>query len=150
MTNAAHVILLNVAQIREPADCPLTASKDITPGMILEFAGTTVLTIQPHSNASAIPSPKLVADVAPWRLGQGIDDDYDEDGELVQVHHLLPGDQFYALLAAGENVDSYADRLGSDGAGALQVATTYAFLRPLELVDNSAGYVSVRIRVEVL
>lgn len=145
----SNVILLNVLQM-QIRELPLTASKDITPGMILEFAGTSVPTVQPHSNASAIPSPKIVAIEAPWRLGSGIDDDFDEDGEQVPFHYLQSGDWFYALLAAGENVDAFTDRLGSNADGALQVATTYAFCRPLELVDNSAGYVAVRIKVEVL
>ena len=129
---------------------PLTASGSITPGMLCIFAGTTTLTISPHSNASVIPSPMLVAVEAPYRNGSGINDAYDEDGENVEVQYLLPGDHFYGLLSAGEIVDSYADRLGSDAAGALQIATTYAFLRPLELVDNTYGIASVRILVEVL
>ena len=83
----SNVILLNVLQM-QIRELPLTASKDITPGMILEFAGTSAPTVQPHSNASAIPSPKIVAVEAPWRLGSGIDDDFDEDGEQVPFHYL--------------------------------------------------------------
>lgn len=145
----SNTILLSVREQYEK-EYNLAAGKDITPGMLVEFAGTTTLTVQPHSNASAIPSPKMVAVEAPWRSGSGIDDPYNVDGERVDVDYLLPGDQFYALLAAGEVVDSYADRLGSDAAGALQIATTYAFLRPLELVDNTYGSAAVRIKVEVL
>jgi hypothetical protein len=145
----SNTILLSVREQYEK-ELPLTASKDITPGMLCEFTGTTSVTIQPHSNASAIPTPKIVAVEAPWRSGSGIDDAYDQDGEVVEFHYLLPGDQFYALLAAGEIVDAYTDRLGSDAAGALQIATTYGFLRPLELVDNTYGAAPVRIKVEVL
>lgn len=145
----SNTILLSVREQFEK-ELPLSASKDITPGMILELAGTSLVTIQPHSNASAIPSPKIVAVEAPWRSGSGIDDDYDQDGEQVSFHYLLPGDQFYGLLAAGEIVDAYTDRLGSDGAGGVQIATTYAWLRPLELVDNTYGAAAVRIKVEVL
>ena len=146
MSTAAHTILLRVWQIRE-SEAKLAAGKDVTPGMLCEFS---LAAIQPHSNPSAIPSPKIFATEAPWREGADIDTAYDQDGEQVEYHHALSGDQIYALLAAGENVDSLDDRLGSDAAGALKVATTYAFARPLELVDNSAGYAAVRIRVEVL
>lgn len=149
MSNIAHTILLSVREQYEK-EANLATSKNVTPGMLLEFTGTTTLYIQPHSNASAIPSPKIVAVEAPWRMGSGIEDAYDQDGERVVFHYLLPGDQFYALLEAGGQVDSYADRLGSNADGTVQIATTYAFLRPLELVDNSAGYTAVRIRVEVL
>lgn len=149
MTNEAHVVLLSVNEINEQ-EYPLATGKDITPGMLCELTGTTALSIQPHSNASAIPAEVLVANVAPWRLGSGLEDPFDQDGESVPVHKALPGDKLYMLLAAGEQVDSFADRLGSNGDGTIQIATTYAFLKPLELVDNSAGYESVRIRVEVL
>lgn len=141
-----NTIELNVRNQHEK-EFPLEASKDITPGMLCELTGGDV---QPHSNASAIPAPVLVAVEMPIRSGSGIDDAYDEDGEAVVCHYALSGDELYMLLAAGEEVDSLDDRLGSDAAGALQVATTYAFARPLELVDNSLGYTAVRIRVEVL
>jgi hypothetical protein len=145
----SNTILLSVREQYEK-EYKLAADKDITPGMLCEFAGTTAVTVQPHSNASLIPVPKIVAVEAPWRSGSGIDDAYDQDGEQVEVHYLLPGDQFYGLLAAGEIVDAFTDRLGSDAAGALQIATTYGFLRPLELKDNTYGSASVRIKVEVL
>lgn len=149
MSNEAHVILLSVTQINE-SEYPLATGKAITPGMLCEPTGTSAVSVQPHSNASAIPPEVLVANVAPWRLGQGIEDPFDQDGEVVPLHKALPGDKLYMLLAAGEQVDSFADRLGSNGDGTLKIATTYAFLKPLELVNNSAGYEPVRVRVEVL
>jgi len=141
-----NTIELNVRNQYEK-EFPLKASASITPGMLCEL---TAGDIQPHSNASAIPAPVLVAIENPLREGADIDEAYDEDGEYVPAHYAISGDELYMFLAAGEEVDSLNDRLGSDGAGALQVATTYAFCRPLELVDNSAGYTPVRIRVEVL
>jgi len=143
---APNTVSLRVWTIKED-NAPLETSKDITPGMLIEFSGGDV---QPHSNASAIPAPVLIAVEAPQREGAGIDTDYDVDGEEVNFHFAHSGEQFYMLLAAGQEVDNLTDRLGSDAAGALQIATTYAFCRPLELVDNSAAYVSARIRVEVL
>jgi len=143
---APNTISLRVWTIKED-NAPLEASKDITPGMLIEFSGGDV---QPNSNASAIPAPVLIAVEAPQRSGAGIDTAYDVDAEEVNFHYAHSGEQFYMWLAAGQEVDNLTDRLGSDAAGALQIATTYAFCRPLELVDNSAGYVSARIRVEVL
>jgi hypothetical protein len=143
---ASHIIVLKeTVSSREHA--PLATSKDITPGMLCEFSAGD---IQPHSNASEIPEQILFAVEAPEREGADIDTDYDVDGEDVTCKVALSGDHIYALLAAGEEVDSLDDRLGSNADGGLQVATTYAFCKPLELVDNSAGYVAVRIRVEVL
>lgn len=145
----AHTILLSVREIFE-REHKLTAAKDVTPGMWLEFVGSAAPTVQPHSSASAIPTQKIIATEAPWRSGSDIDDAYDQDGERVEVHYALPGDHVYCLLKAGENVDAFTDRLGSDGAGGVQVATTYAFLRPLELVDNTYGSGYARIRCEVM
>jgi hypothetical protein len=143
---APNTVSLRVWDIKEDK-APLAAGKDVTPGMLLELSGANV---QPHSNASALPKPILIAVEAPYREGAGIDTDYDQDGEEVDFHYAQSGEQFYMLLAAGQEVDALTDRLGSDAAGALQIATTYAFCRPLELKDNSAGYTPVRIRVEVL
>jgi hypothetical protein len=146
---APNRILLSVRQQLERED-PLSASKDVTPGMFLETAGAASRTVQPHSNASAIPEQVMVAVEAPWRSGSGIADAYDQDGEQVPYHIAISGDQLYVLLAAGENVDALTDRLGSNGDGTTKIATTYAFLRPLELVDNTYGAAAVRIKVEVL
>lgn len=149
MANNAHTILLSVREIFE-REWKLTAGKDVTPGMWLEFVGSASPTVQPHSSASAIPPQKLIATEAPWRSGSDISDAYDTDGENVEVHYAVPGDHVYCLLKAGENVDAFTDRLGSDGAGGVQVATTYAFLRPLELVNNVYGSGYARIRCEVM
>jgi len=145
----SNTILLSVRQQFE-RELPLTAAKDITPGMFLELAGVAAPTVQPHSSGSAIPEQIMVAVEAPWRSGSGIADAFDQDGEQVPFHIADSGDQVYALLAAGEIVDSFADRLGSNGDGTLKIATTYKFCRPLELVDNTYGAAAVRIKVEVL
>ena len=144
-----NAILLSVREQFE-RELPLTDGQDVTPGMLCEFAGTTSVTIQAHSADDEIPSPLIVAVESPWRSGSGIDDAYDQNGERVEFHYLLSGDRYYALLAPGEIVDSYADRLQSNGDGTLKIGTTLAFARPLELVDNTYGAENVRIRVEVL
>lgn len=150
MANEAHKIMLSPRAGYYEKEYKLTPASNIRPGMLLQFSGTSSEpTVHPHA-AATVPVPKMVAVEAPWRMGSGIDDLYDEDGETVEVHYLLPGDQFYALLNPGEVVDSYADRLGSDSEGGLIIATTNAFLRPLELVNNVYGGNHVRIRVEVL
>jgi hypothetical protein len=144
MTTASHTISLRVWSIKEDK-APLKASKDVTPGMWLEFSSGAV---QPHSNASAVPSPKIVAVEAPYRSGAGIETAYDVDGEEVDFHYAQSGEQFFCLLAAGEDI-SAGDLLESDGAGGVQAGAS-TFLRALEDVDNSASYEYARIRVEVL
>jgi hypothetical protein len=143
MSVTPHTILLKVREefIKEAA---LEASKDITPGMLLEFTGSDV---QPHSDDAALAEPIMVA-VEAAIDGRGIDDDYDEDGETVMYHIPLPGDELYMLLAAGENA-SIGSKLTSDGAGCLEVGSAYQF-RALEAVDNSLEYTPARIKVEVL
>jgi len=144
MATASHTISLRVWSIKEDK-APLATSKDVTPGMWLEFASGSV---QPHSNASAVPSPKIIAVEAPYRSGAGIETAYDVDGEEVDFHYAQSGEQFFALLAAGEDVAADA-LLESDGAGGMQAGSS-TFVRALEAVDNSASYEYVRIRVEVL
>ena len=141
---APNTISLRVWDIKEDK-APLATGKDVTPGMWLEFASGAV---QPHSSNAAVPAPKIIAVEAPYRSGAGIDTDYDVDGEEVDFHYAQSGEQFYALLAAGEDIAAQT-LLESDGAGGLQAGDS-TFVRALEAVDNSASYVYARIRVEVL
>jgi len=144
MTTAPHTISLRVWSIKEDK-APLKASKDVTPGMWLEFSSGDV---QPHSSNSAVPAPKIIAVEAPYRSGAGIETAYDVDGEEVDFHYAQSGEQFYSLLAAGEDVAADA-LLESDGAGCLQAGAS-TFVRALEAVDNGSSYEPARIRVEVL
>lgn len=147
-----NIILLNVRNEFVPEEKPLASGKEITPGMWLEYTSGNV---QPHSSSAAVPSPKIIAVEMPFRprdpgssVGSGIDDPYDQAGEAVPFHYALAGDRLYCLLAPGETITE-GTLLESDGAGGLQAGGS-TFVRALEDVDNGAGYVYARIRVEVL
>jgi len=142
-----NTILLNVRN-RHELERALEAGQDITPGMLLQYTASA-LTVAPHATAAGVPSPILVATEMPIRAGSGIDDPYNVDGEVVSFHVALSGDQLWMLVETGANIGD-GDLLESAGDGTLQAATSGAAFRALEAVDNSAGYVAERIRVEVL
>ena len=142
-----NTILLNVRN-RHELERALEAGQDILPGMLVQYT-TGALTVRPHSTAAGVPSPILVATEMPIRAGSDIEDAFDTDGEVVSFHVALSGDQLWMLVEIGANIGD-GDLLESAGDGTLQAATSGAAFRALEAVDNSAGYESERIRVEVL
>ncbi len=151
MTATPQTIILSTVSQNEK-EYPLeSASFPITPGMICEInADGNVI---PH-DAVAIPQPFIVAVEMPIRptsanASSGIEDPYNVADEQVPVHYAQSGDRLYMMLEAGANV-AKNDKLESCGNGHLQAATSYAIVRALEAVDNSAGYDGTRIRVEVL
>jgi hypothetical protein len=131
----------------------------IKPGMLVEETSTG--TVQPHSTASGNASPlfaveALNLDPDSKTMG-GIDDEYDTDGQAVKVGFFRPGDEVYALLAAGNDVARGA-LLESAGDGSLQAFTVSGatprrpVARAKEAKDNDPGTggAAVRIKVEVL
>lgn len=92
----------------------LVANAAITPGMILELYTTKV---RKHASPDGTVKPIIVA-LEDELQGGGIDDDYDANS-VVRVWHPKPGDQFYGLLADGEDVD-IGDKLASNGDGYLK------------------------------
>lgn len=148
---APNTILLNVRTLHEK-ETALKAAVDVIPGMLLEYEIVSgVNKIKPLTVAATKPSPILVATEAPWRMGQTINDPYDEDGEQVQFHNAQTGDHLYLLLAAGVDV-AVGAALESAGDGTLRAATTGGGFRALEAKDNDPGVGSaaVHIRAEVL
>lgn len=130
-------------------EAPLTATFDITPGMLIQFDGANN-TVKPHATAGAKPQPLMVAVEAVWKYGGGIDEKYDDDGEQVDFCFPLSGDIFLGLLKVGQNVAVNA-LLASAGDGALQaVGGGTAIGRALDAVDNTGGSAPKRIRVEVI
>ena len=95
----------------------LEVSAAVTPGMILELYTTKV---RAHSVASGTVKPVIVA-LELELEGKGITDAYasGSPGDFARVWHPKPGDQFYGLLADGENV-SIGDKLASAGGGYLK------------------------------
>lgn len=122
----------------------------VTPGMLIEAdSGGDKPRVIPHSVAAELPAPIMVAVEMPERFGSGIDDPYDVTDETVLYYIPERGDHLYMFLEAAGNVAAN-DILESNGAGALQAASTGTGFRALEAVNNSAGAEAARIRVEVL
>lgn len=87
--------------------------------------------------------------------GNTIDDDY-ASGDVVRLHHALPGDEIYAFLSDGEDVAA-GDNLESNGDGTLKKATgtnleTGHIAVAMEDVDLTTGTATAdgRIRVRIL
>lgn len=144
----------------------LATGVTVTPGMILEVTGSTAqgyLEVQPHSNDGAAGVRTRIAEVRghPPR-GDGSrtprkNQDYTEDGEMVEVVRFRQGDTTdNALLGAGEAVTE-GTPLVPNGAGALRESAVDAdgnytelaatFAEAEEAVDNGAGTEPVRIEV---
>lgn len=92
----------------------LIAAEAITPGMLVERNSDGK--VQKHSTAGGNSLPMFPKEDA--LQGKGIDEDYESD-DPVQVWYPGRGDEVYAILADGENVNE-GDFLESNGAGYLQ------------------------------
>lgn len=159
-SSTPHTIVLrsnnpdnNMQRVRE-AICQDAVT--ITPGMLLAWGTTT--TVKPHATAAGHAEGRKIALENPWSdhgTGPAIDHAY-AAGETVGYIPAQSGDQFYMLLADGENV-AKGDALVSDGLGALQeqatvdasVITEAIVGFAAEAVDNSAGGAVARIRVDI-
>jgi hypothetical protein len=159
-SSTPHTIVLrtnnpdnNMQRVRE---APCQAEVTITPGMLLAWGTTN--TVKPHATAAGHAEDKKIALENPWSdhgSGPAIDHDY-AAAETVGYIPAQSGDQFYMLLADGENVTK-GDALVSDGAGALQeqatvdasVITEAIVGFAAEALDNSAGGAVARIRVDI-
>ena len=124
------------------------AKAAFTPGEIIERVGTAgVLEWQKfgteneeHSNIIALDRPYL---------NEGIDDDY-ADGEMVDAWQLGHGDEFYGLLASGEDVEP-GDKLECAAGGEVAKAdatTATAGLAHFTCLDDPSIVASAqRIRI---
>jgi hypothetical protein len=123
---------------------------EILPGMLVERTSTG--TVQPHSSAQGVAAPPTFAVDERLFEGRGVNDAYDQDGEVVRVAVCSPGTEIYAWLAAGNDTNGANALLASNGDGTLRVSTTNPVARALEDVDNDpgTGSAAVRVRVEVL
>lgn len=146
------VILKGDPIYKEMALEPLNASAEgfITPGMLCERTSTG--TIKPHATATGVAYPPMFAVEDALYEGRDIDTDYDEDGEVVRYAVCRPGDEVYALLAAGQDTNGANALLASNGDGTLRVSSTNPVARALEDVDNNPGTdgLAVRVKVEVI
>ena len=133
------------------AGCPkqfeaLAGESNIKPGMLLEL--TSAGAVVSHNSSSATKGPLRVAREAEY-IGASIDDTYDS-GDTVPYYNMQPGDRFYALLAAGEDVAIGASLMSNaDGYLAAQTSTNPVRAIALEAVDNNPGTNSAPARILV-
>lgn len=127
------------------------AGGTITPGHLIEQTGVSgnERTYGTHSTTGGAAIPTFAIS---GLGGKGIDDDY-ASGEHMRLKTFLPGDEVYALLAAGSNAAAGAF-LESEGDGTLGVLEGTGSDNPVaaatEAVDNSGGATAVRIVAEVI
>lgn len=152
MTNPHVIVLRGDPQYKElPLEALDIYGGSIRPGMLVRRTLTN--TVEPHGTATGAAAPMFAVE-NPLLEGHGIDDLYDVDGEAVRIAFCQPGDEVYALLAAGSGNDTGGAGvlLASNGDGTLRVSSTNPVARSLEDIDNDpgSGGAAKRIRVEVL
>lgn len=92
----------------------IEASGTIRPGMLLELDSDNKVKAHSAAGQNAVPMFALEDELQ----GNDIDDNY-SSGDKVQVWFPQRGEQVYAILADGENIDE-GDYLESNGEGYLQ------------------------------
>lgn len=125
----------------------LAANEVITPGTLVErYTSSGKLRLRKHATIGG-SGTQFAADQS--ALNKGVDDTY-AINDLCATLVGASGTAVWALLLSGQNV-AFGAKLESAGTGALRFATTTGAqtFRTLEAVDNSAGVVNARIRVEV-
>lgn len=138
------------------------ANGAITPGHLLEIDSN--LEAKVHATDGGDVAPVMFADVQDY-LGKAITDAYADD-DRVRALVCRPGDEIYALVAAGAAAITKGDLLQSAGDGTLKKYTAQMVneggasnvtilprricARALESVDNSGGGSAARIKVEVV
>lgn len=129
------------------------ADGSITPGMLMYT--TSADKYKAHATSGGIWDRSIaVEDSLQGKdgvntKGNTIDDAY-TDATLVRAITVEPGDEVYALIAAGQNVALGAE-LMSNGAGAVtaKTSTNHVVGWAAEAKDNSGGGSPVRIRMKV-
>lgn len=118
----------------------------ITPGHIVDVNSTGQATV----NGTAGKQPVMVA-VENDIFGKGIDDNWTE-GERLIYQHLMPGHEFYGLVAAEGAAIAYDALIECHTDGTIKATSTAANAigRARTAVDNSAGTAPARVRVLVI
>lgn len=148
-------IVLKGDPIRKEA---AAGTSGIKPGMLLEWDGNGDL--QPHDDAGQNAAPMFA--VEEDFLGSDIESEY-ADEDRVQYVMTRQGDEIYAWLDSGENVDKGAflesagnghlkehtpQEVNEDGTSNYSIYTRAIVAQAMEDVD--AGTSTKRIRVEVV
>ena len=151
-----HTILLSDKPewVRDEAKANSVA---ITPGDLIEPVGAGL--VQLHSTQAGNAYPWFAVE-NPWEednTAAAIDTNYGTTDTVFFVKGL-PGQQVYAWLQPGGSVAAHTLLESAGSVGALQTATAEGTVtaprrfvaRALETVNNSAGTVNARIKVEIL
>jgi hypothetical protein len=145
-----HTILLKGTP--EPKEGVATAT--ITPGMLLQVSAPPRSTlpnhagVRAHATAGADTAVRIARELE--YAGGGIDDEYELD-DNVPYYVAKSGDEYYALLQAGQSVAAGAG-LESAGDGtfrALASGTLLAYARNAVDNDPGTGSLPARIKIEV-
>lgn len=155
-SSTPHTILLSDKPewVRDEAKANSVA---ITPGDLLEPVGAGLVKLHATQAGNAYP---WFAIENPWEednTAAAIDTDYGTTDTVFFVKGL-PGQQVYAWLQPGGSVAAHTLLESAGSLGALQTATAEGTVtnprrfvaRALETVNNSAGTVNARIKVEIL
>lgn len=151
-----HTILLSDVPewVRDEAKANSVA---ITPGDLIEPVGTGLVKL--HATQAGNAQPWFAIE-NPWEESNttaAIDTDYGTTDTVFFVKGL-PGQQVYAWLQPGGSVAAHTLLESAGSMGALQTATAEGTItaprrfvaKALETVNNSAGTVNARIKVEIL
>jgi hypothetical protein len=123
------------------------AAATITPGMLIDR--NTANAVIPHATAGG-PAAMDIA-IENQHISKTINDNY-LTGDLVFLHRLKKGEEFYGLLPAGAAAVTPATYLTSNGDGTFKSAATtdIRIAKPVESVDNSAGGSAARCKMRVI
>ncbi len=126
----------------------VVGSGAITPGYLVErFNSSGTPKFRAHSTAGGNATKTVALDAS--MLNKGIDDAY-ADGSLIETGILSPGATAYMLIASGESL-VHGDFLESKGDGTLRkFGSGVPLFQSLEVVNNTAGPTTARLRVEAL
>lgn len=155
-SSTPHTIMLSDVPewVRDEAKANSVA---ITPGDLIEPVGAGL--VQLHSTQAGNASPWFAIE-NPWaddNTVAAINDDYGTTDTVFFIKGQ-PGQQVYAWLTVGANAAAHGLLESAGSLGALQTATAEGTVtaprrfvaRALEAVNNSAGTVPARIKVEIL
>ena len=155
-SSTPHTIMLSdhPEWVRDEAKANSVA---ITPGDLIEPVGAGL--VQLHSTQAGNAQPFFAIE-NPWaddNTVAAINDDYGTTDTVFFIKGQ-PGQQVYAWLTVGANAAAHGLLESAGRLGALQTSTAEGTVtaprrfvaRALEAVNNSAGTVPARIKVEIL
>lgn len=153
MSQAAKAIALLSGARGEPIVSEALSGGAITPGMLIEKSGATVVV-----HATAADTAQKMFALSNLSTGGSIDDAY-ISGERVRFGVFSSGQKVNALVAASAPAIAVGDPLESAGDGTLRKVVTDAATDDTQrnsvvgyadvAVDNSGGATSVRLSVTV-